>query len=199
MSYVASNTLTAAGRTPLQPPQLALTREQALGPYYLLDSPHKSQLFPDGAVGHEVHIKGQVMHPDLTPAAGAEVEVWLANPSGAYDNQDADGNAHPIPQDQMHYRGTIVCDADGYYEFRCLRPGNYFNDGPGNDALWRPAHIHVKIGRRIFQVYFEDDPQNYHDLKGPKFFQPSLVVMLSPAAPVAGKVQHGIFNFVIPK
>jgi protocatechuate 3,4-dioxygenase beta subunit len=198
MSYRATNDR-AAGRPPLLPPRLALTPAQVLGPYYLPNSPQQSKLFPDGATGHEIHIEGQVMHPDLDPAAGAVLEVWLADPDGRYDNQDDSGDAHNIPQDKMVYRGSIVCDAEGYYSFQCLRPGNYFNDGPGDAALWRPAHIHVKIGDWIGQVYFEDDPQDYHDLKGPGFFQPSLVVMLTPASPVPGKVQRGIFNFVVAK
>jgi catechol 1,2-dioxygenase len=202
MSYKASNSKLEETRPALLPPSLRLTPSQVFGPYFLPNAPERTQIFPQGAKGSQVHIVGQVYSVDLKPIAGAVVNVWVADPSGRYDNQDDEGNPLSIPQSQMVYRGMMVADQDGSYAFDVLRPGNYFNDGPGPDALWRPAHIHVQItapgyADLVTQLYFEDDPQDDHDLPGKSFFQPELVVQLNPVIPTAGKIQRGIFNFVL--
>lgn len=201
MSYKISSS-TEENRPPLLPHRLRLTPSQVLGPYGLPDPPERTQMFPEGAKGSQVHIEGQVYSVDLKPIAGAVVNVWVADPTGRYDNQDDEGNPLSIQQSQQVYRGTIVVDEGGNFAFDVLRPGNYFNDGPGPDALWRPAHIHVKItapgyADLVTQLYFDDDPQDDHDLPGKGFFQPELAVQLSPVIPVAGQIQRGIFNFVL--
>jgi protocatechuate 3,4-dioxygenase beta subunit len=187
----------------LLPPQFPLTPQQVLGPYFLANSPLQNQLFPPQAQanGALISISGQVVDVSGQPLAGATVHVWLADPSGSYDNQDKNGNPLQIPLQQQVYRGRIITDSSGNYSFACLRPGNYF-DGGWN--LWRPAHIHVLVEaddyeELVTQLYFQDDPQNTHDIPGDGFFHPELVVQLNPAKHSAGQVQKGIFNFVLAK
>src|ERR1700722_19648284 len=105
------------------------TPQQVLGPYFLANSPQTSRLFPQSASGSRVNVSGQVMSPGCQPLAGATVHVWLADPQGAYDNQDAQGNPLNVPAAQQLYRGRMVSDAAGNYAFDCLRPGNYFDSG----------------------------------------------------------------------
>jgi hydroxyquinol 1,2-dioxygenase len=204
MTYKIANDNAGDKRPKLLPPRLRVTPPQVLGPYFLTDTPRQSRLFPQGATGSHIHIEGQVYSADLELLVGSVVHVWLADPSGRYDNQDAQGNPLKIPASKQVYRGTIEVGDDARFEFDCLRPGNYFNDGPGDAALWRPAHIHIMVeapGYPVFvtQLYFEDDPQDDHDLPGKSFFQPELVVQMAPAIPVEGQIQRGIFNLVLAK
>ncbi|MBU6453761.1 MAG: hypothetical protein KGS72_18420 [Cyanobacteria bacterium REEB67] len=204
-------------RPPLLPRRLRLTPGQVEGPYFIASAPLRNRLFPPsaflppaGVSGEEaaavlaklpdqIQISGQVLAADCATIAGATVSVWVADPHGRYDNQDDAGNPIEIPAEQQAYRGRIITEADGHFSFICLRPGNYFDEGW---KLWRPAHIHVKVEAPGFvelvtQLYFEDDAQNGLDIPGDDFFQPELVVQLSPGIPIKGLVQKGYFNFVL--
>jgi len=188
-------------RPALLPRQLRLTPQQVEGPYFIARSVLQSKLFPKGASGSEVRITGQVMAQDGSAINSAHVSVWVADPSGRYDNQKDDGSVKPITAQQQLYRGRLLTSKDGKFGFNCLRPGNYFDTGYN---LWRPAHIHVKVEAAGYetlttQLYFDDDAHNTLDIPGDDFFLPELVVQLSPAVPQAGSVQNGIFNFVLAK
>ncbi len=194
MATKASTPKLLARRFPVTPGQVE-------GPYFIANAKLQSKLFPQGALGAEIKINGQVLSEDGTPLADATVSVWVADPSGRYDNQRDDGSTKPIAVKDHLYRGRIIADKSGSFAFRCLRPGNYFDSGWN---LWRPAHIHVHVEAKGYktltsQLYFEDDAQNTLDIPGDDFFQPELVVRLSPAAPTFGVVQKGIFNFVLAK
>lgn len=194
--------MTMANKRPaLLPRQLRLTPQQVEGPYFIPKSVLQSKLFPQGASGSEVRITGQVMAQDGTAINSAHVSVWVADPSGRYDNQKDDGSVKVISAQQQLYRGRLVTAKDGKYGFNCLRPGNYFDSGYN---LWRPAHIHVTVEAAGYetlttQLYFDDDAHNSLDIPGDDFFLPELVVQLSPAVPQSGVVQNGIFNFVLAK
>lgn len=177
------------------------TAGQVLGPYFIANAKLQSKLFPAGTAGEEIQIDGQVISQDGTPLADATVSIWVADPQGRYDNQRDDGSTKPIAVKDHVYRGRIISDKSGNFAFTILRPGNYF-DGGAN--LWRPAHIHVRVEAKGYksltsQLYFEDDAHNTMDIPGDDFFLPELVVRLNPAAPKAGVVQKGIFNFVLAK
>ncbi len=183
----------------LLPSKLRPTPQQVLGPYFLDNSRRTSRLFPKAASGSAVKVSGQVLSTDCKPLAGAIVHVWLADPKGTYDNQDAEGNPLNIPQAQQVYRGQIVTNAEGKYSFDCLRPGNYFDSGWN---LWRPAHLHIKVEAAghtelVTQLYFDDDAQNSLDIPGDDFFQAELALQLAPAVPKAGVKQLGTYNFVL--
>jgi catechol 1,2-dioxygenase len=179
---------------------LALTPAQVEGPYFLPNSPFRDVLFPQGMTGDQIKISGRVLSRDGSAIAGATVHVWLADPKGAYDNQDAQGDPVSIPPSKQTLRGRIVADADGKYAFTCLRPGNY---SLGNGRV-RPAHIHVRVEADgyhtlVTQLYFVDDKFNTKDLPGEGFFKPALLVPLTPVQAQSGVVQQGTFDFVIGK
>ena len=165
------------------------------------DSPFRSNLIPNGMKGQETEVSGGVFDQAGKPIAGAILSVWLASPSGKYDNQDAAGNPISIPPAQHVLRGRITADAVGYYSFTCLRPGNYSIGG----GVYRPAHIHVKVEAPGFQtlitqLYFPDDRFNLKDLPGSGFFKPELLVSFDgPTAPQPNVVLHGSFHFVLAK
>lgn len=185
----------------LLPRRFPATHEQVLGPYFIANAKLQSKLFPQGAQGEEIRIDGNVIAEDGTAIADATVSVWVADPSGRYDNQNDDGSTKKIAVKEHKYRGRIISDKSGRFAFAILRPGNYFDDGWN---LWRPAHIHVRVEAKGYttlttQLYFEDDAQNELDISGDDFFQAELVVPLNPAVPASGVVQKGIFNFVLAK
>ena len=63
--------------------------------------------------------------------------------------------------------GRCLSDADGYYNFRTIKPGAYPFRNYSNS--WRMAHIHFSIfgaglaQRLITQMYFEGDPLRDQD------------------------------------
>jgi protocatechuate 3,4-dioxygenase beta subunit len=177
---------------------LSPTPEQVEGPYFLTYAPVTGNLIPAGMAGEPIEVTGRVLDTSGKPVANAIVHVWVADPKGVYDNQDATGAVVKIPFSKMTLRGRIFTDATGSYSFKCLRPGNY---ALGNGQM-RPAHIHVKVEASahktlITQLYFTDDKFNVHDLPGPGFFQKELLVYLTPAKAAAGVVQKGTFDFVL--
>jgi protocatechuate 3,4-dioxygenase beta subunit len=179
-------------------PTLKATPAQVQGPYFLANSPWRTNLIPTGMKGQPITITGKVLATDGTELKNATIHVWLADPQGVYDNQDKDGNPLNIPVAKQTLRGRIKTDAKGY-SFSILRPGNYEIE----DGAMRPAHIHIKVEARgyntlITQLYFTDDPWNEKDLPGPNFFQPELLVPLAAGAN-PGDPQLGTFNFVLAK
>src|SRR4029077_19857456 len=84
---------------------------------------------------------GRGLDPDGSVIDDATIHVWLADPKGAYDNQDAQGNPLNIPVSKMKLRGRVKSDANGKYSFECLHPGNYELE----EGKWRPAHIHIRV------------------------------------------------------
>ncbi len=191
---LAQTTLRRAGA------RLTPTPQQVEGPYFLPNSPIRPRFIPQGMTGDEIHISGTVVDVDGNVIPNATVHVWVASPTGRYDNQDAAGNPTVIPPARQNLRGRIITGAHGAYAFECLRPGNY-NLG---DGTVRPAHIHVKVEAAGYQtlttqLYFVDDKFNLKDLKGPGFFKPELLVPLSPAVHVNGQIQTGNYTFVLDR
>ena len=84
--------------------------------------------------------------------------------SALYENQDPN-------QADMNLRGRFLTDAEGWFQFRSVKPAGYPvpTDGPVGDLLraqlrhpYRPAHLHVlayKLGFKtlITQVFVDDD------------------------------------------
>lgn len=189
----ASVTPQANATTALPP-----TPQQVKGPYFLPNAPVRNRIIPAGMSGDELAVSGRVLATDGSIITDAVVHVWLADPQGVYDNQDAQGNPIRIPVSKMKLRGRINVDASGKYEFECLRPGNYELAA----GRWRPAHIHVQVEAKgyktlVTQLYFVDDKYNDKDLPGPLFFQKELLVPMNPVSASPGVVQNGTFDFVL--
>jgi protocatechuate 3,4-dioxygenase beta subunit len=124
-----------------------LTPPDIEGPFYLPDSPERSNLDTLGEAGVALALSGLVSDATCAPLANVIIEIWHADPSGGYDNSAT-----------QNYRGWVRSDADGGYAFTTLIPGRYPNAG-----TLRPSHIHLKIWRDGAQVlttqlYFQGDP-----------------------------------------
>lgn len=149
------------------------------GPFFKVDSPERSDLREAGTAGTLLKISGTVYGPDCQPLAGALLDFWQADETGAYDNVT------------YGYRGHQYADARGRYELETILPGRYLNG-----ATYRPAHIHVKAagaGTMLLttQLYFEGDPYNETD----PFIDPSLIMSLDeePSGLLVAS-----FDFVLP-
>lgn len=119
------------------------------GPFYKSNAPTRidGNLGDNTQAGDPILIYGYVVDAvNAHPIANAEIDIWHADDSGAYDNEG------------FLLRGKVYSDENGFYSFRTIKPGYYLN---GN--TYRPSHIHFKItpegeSSLITQLYFKDDP-----------------------------------------
>lgn len=102
--------------------QCAPTRPDSMGPFYEPGAPLRS------SVGEGYVLTGKVKSAaDCDPIARAEIEFWLVNPEGRYDD------AH---------RATVIADGAGAYGFKSNRPSGY---------AFRPPHIHIRVTAEGFE------------------------------------------------
>jgi len=132
--------------TPVFAQQCRRTPSDALGPYYLPGQPAQTDLcMRDSAPG--MLVSGRVQSfPECRPVAGALVEVWHADASGAYTR-----SIQLVHDDfDCRLRASLRAGEDGRYSFRTIAPGAYHE---------RPRHIHFRVtapGYRVLatQLYF---------------------------------------------
>jgi catechol 1,2-dioxygenase len=142
----------------------SVTEDNILGPFYKPGAPiFTGKLAPDGLPGTRLHLSGTVYAADCTtPLAGAVLDIWQADSTGAYD---ASGYL---------LRGKLVADACGRWSFETILPGHYLNG-----SQYRPAHIHFTITHPsatslTTQLYFQGDPYNSID----PYIKQSLIIEL---------------------
>ncbi len=121
------------------------TVAQTEGPYYKPNSPQRADLREPGFGGRPVVLTGFVLTRRCKPIPRALVDLWHADDKGDYDDR--------------RYRGHVLTDAEGRYQFRTIMPAIY----PG-----RTRHYHVKIlvptrGLLTTQLYFPNEPANLRD------------------------------------
>ncbi|REL38130.1 hypothetical protein DYD21_05845 [Rhodohalobacter sp. SW132] len=125
------------------------TGEDILGPFYRAEAPFREALNVLSEEGTPVVISGKVMGGAEcgSPLADALVDVWQADHDGEYDNES----------EEFKYRGRILTNEQGEYEFMSILPGRYLNGGQ-----FRPRHIHFMVKAEnhmdlVTQLYFEGD------------------------------------------
>ncbi len=143
---------------------LTLTPPQTAGPFYPdimpedddadLTRVHGSDRV---ALGEITELTGRVLDASGRPIAGARVEIWQCDANGRYRHSRERGGREPDPGFQGF--GHAVCDDDGGYRFRTIRPVPY----PG-----RTPHIHYLVelpdgSRLVTQLYVAGDPGNAGD------------------------------------
>ena len=136
---------------PLTPPTADADEEptpaRTEGPYFKPRSPERRTLRDERTAGTAFRASGRVLSPRGEPVAGALLDVWQADGSGAYDLEG------------FGLRGRQFTEADGTWRIDTVVPGYY----PG-----RTRHLHVKIqpaGGRVLttQLFFPNDPGNARD------------------------------------
>ncbi len=123
------------------------TTAQTEGPYFKPRSPERNSLLGPGLPGPRMVLVGRVLATNCQPIAGALLDFWHADGTGAYDNS------------AYRCRGHQFTDGDGRYHPATVVPGSY----PG-----RTRHIHVKLqpqGGALLttQLYFPGERQNRAD------------------------------------
>lgn len=149
------------------------TPSETQGPFFTPRSPERASLLEPGMPGRRIVLTGRVVSPGCQPLAGALLDFWHADDSGAYDNEG------------YRLRGHQFTDADGRYRLATIVPGLY----PG-----RTRHFHVKVqprGGRLLttQLYFPGEPRNARDF----LFRPDLLMAVHDA----GRDKDARFNFVL--
>jgi protocatechuate 3,4-dioxygenase beta subunit len=159
--------------TPACDDEASATPRQTEGPYFRPSSPERTVLVEPGEAGTPLLLAGSVLSRTCQPIAGALVDFWQTDASGAYDNRG------------YRFRGHQFTDAAGRYVLDTVVPGLY----PG-----RTRHIHVKVQAPsqpvlTTQLYFPDEARNGSD----GIFNRALLMTVADGA--AGK--EATFDFVL--
>jgi protocatechuate 3,4-dioxygenase beta subunit len=174
------------------PTALKATEDNILGPYHRRGAPFRAKITPPLEPGETLVIRGRVWSfESKKPLAGATLDIWQANASGRYDNDDP--AAPPQPGVYVN-RARLVTDESGYYEYETIKPGRY----QIGDNQWRPAHIHYLVeaaGHKslVTQLYFRGDPYNDKD----RFIKPSLIIDPQVVKTRGGTFLLGDFDVVL--
>lgn len=126
----------------------AATPATVLGPFHIDGSPELGfgADMSEGVPGTPLYIHGTVRDLDGKPIAGAVLDVWQADPDGAYEAQ--------LEVDEARLRAKYTSGADGSYCLRTVAPRGYAipMDGPVGDLIgrteisyFRPAHVHFLL------------------------------------------------------
>jgi len=124
------------------------TPATVLGPFHIAGSPELpfGGDMSDGVPGTPLYISGTVRDLEGKPIAGALLDIWQADPDGAYEAQ--------LDVDEARLRATYLSREDGSYCVRTVGPKGYAipMDGPVGDLIgrtaishFRPAHVHFLI------------------------------------------------------
>jgi catechol 1,2-dioxygenase len=161
----------------------APTEDSTLGPYYKAGAPFRGKLTPPLAEGTVLIIRGRVWgHDTKSPLPFARLDLWQTDAGGRYDNR---GYA---------YRGRILADEQGHYEYETVHPGPY----PLGRGASRPGHIHYRVthpgyGTLVTQLYFRGDAHQ----KADPFIKDSLVIGLERKQSPGGAYEEGTFDIVL--
>ncbi|MGH2701346.1 MAG: intradiol ring-cleavage dioxygenase [Actinomycetota bacterium] len=121
-----------------------LAPEQTEGPYYVTNSPVRSDITA-GRAGFPLALRLTVVDADgCRPIENATLEVWHCDADGIYSGVNGDS--------ETFCRGAQTSDADGKVVFNTVFPGWYTG---------RAVHIHVKAhvgGSEVHtgQLYFDE-------------------------------------------
>jgi protocatechuate 3,4-dioxygenase, alpha subunit len=122
---------------------LPLTPSQTVGPYFAIGLSRRPEheLVPSGSDGAVV-LSGTVLDGDGAPVPDAMVEIWQADPSGAYVAGFGWGRS-----------GT---DADGRYSFVTVKPGRVEGQAP---HLLMLVFMRGLLKPALTRVYFPDEAE----------------------------------------
>lgn len=147
---------------------LARTPSEEIGPMYPVTKPEDRGAdltrSADGKTveGRILYLRGQVVDLTGAPIAGAEVEIWHADPHGRYPHP-CDMNPAEIDPNFTGW-AKIRTGPDGRYHLRSTKPGPYPTSTPG---WWRPPHIHFQVttahDRLVTQMYLPGEELNEQD------------------------------------
>jgi hydroxyquinol 1,2-dioxygenase len=165
------------------------TPATVLGPFHIAGSPELpfGGDMSDGVPGTPLYISGTVRDLEGKPIAGALLDVWQADPDGAYEAQ--------LDVDEARLRATYLSREDGCYCVRTVGPKGYAipMDGPVGDLIgrtaishFRPAHVHFLLtadGFRPLITHLFQEGAQYLDSDVVFGTKAELVVAFTPREP----------------
>jgi catechol 1,2-dioxygenase len=175
-----------------QPARWTPTEDNILGPYHRAGAPFRGKVTPPLEPGTVMVISGRVWgHDTRKPLKNALLDIWQANATGRYDNDDP---KNPPAKDVFKNRCRLVTDETGYYEYETVHPGPY-KIGP---SAWRPSHIHYLVRapgykNLVTQLYFKGDPHNKTD----DFIKESLIIEPRSVKVNGTAIEVGVFDIVL--
>ena len=110
-------------------------------------------------IGQKIIVYGKVCNTRGKPLPDIFIEIWQANASGKYRDEN---DKHNAPLDPNFFGGgSAITNKVGYYKFYTIIPGAY--PWKNHKNAWRPKHIHFSLisanyfSRLNTQMYFPND------------------------------------------
>jgi hydroxyquinol 1,2-dioxygenase len=167
----------------------AATPATVLGPFHIEGSPELGYGadMSEGVPGTPLYVSGTVRDLDGKPIGGAVLDVWQADPEGAYEAQ--------LEVDEARLRAKYASRADGTYCVRTVGPKGYAipMDGPVGDLIgrtaishFRPAHVHFLLtapGHQPLITHLFQEGAQYLDTDVVFGTKAELVVAFEPRDP----------------
>ena len=171
------------------------------GPFYVPAAPliRRPYALPqrENEPGEILLFSGAVRSADGRPLAGAMLDLWQADATGAYSQFN-------YPEPRYNLRGRLQTNEEGRFHVRTVVPAGYEipKAGPTGKLLvalgrhaFRPAHLHVKVSHEGFgqlttQLYIAGDPWIDSDVVGA--VKPSLITRLTKHDSPADLEAHGL-------
>jgi protocatechuate 3,4-dioxygenase beta subunit len=177
----------------------AATESTVLGPFYVPDSPWRSNgdAITADLGDNPLLVSGHVRDTSGLAIRDAVVDVWQNATNRLYAVQDE----HQAPD---NLRGRFHTDADGSFAFRTVRPVDYPipDDGPVGHMLaltgrhpWRPAHVHLIVSAQGYDkvtTHIFDSTSKYLESDVVFGVKPSLVRTFIEHDPVVEPSPPGI-------
>ncbi|MCA9840053.1 MAG: hypothetical protein KC422_24295, partial [Trueperaceae bacterium] len=109
-------------------------------------------LIPENETGIPLFIEGYVLDAETNePIPNAELYLYQVNAEGEYQPSD------PSDESTARLNGIVITNAEGYFSFSTIYPGEYSNQPPGN----RHIHLHYVRANGYQQrggiILFEDN------------------------------------------
>jgi catechol 1,2-dioxygenase len=171
------------------------TNPHVEGPYYRPGAPSLTDIFPSGSTGKPLYFSGLVVDEECNPIPGCAIEIWQADDSGHYDNDDPD---HPPDPDFFRCRCRMATDSSGAFIVRTVLPGNYAVD-PAGDWI-RVKHLHFKLyapGKSFLTTEIALLPDQYAE-RDP-LFDSALATEIAPIEEPSGSAWRALFRFTLFK
>ena len=113
------------------------TEADAMGPFFVANTPITDSLNRFGKVGEPLVIEGMIRsagtgNPGL---ANARIEIWQTDGGGNY-YPASNGDYSDYDDSDIDMRGTVITAEDGSFAVKSVIPGAY---------LPRPRHFHYRI------------------------------------------------------
>jgi protocatechuate 3,4-dioxygenase, beta subunit len=142
-------------------------------------------LIPAGEPGEPLIVDGRVLSAAGKPVADAPLYLYHTDIQGYYSAGGKDERNPGARNSRL--RGNLKTDAEGRYQFRTIKPGQY----PGTSGP--PAHIHYEItpgqqAMQAFELIFEGDSRLTEEIRQ-RAAKHDFFILCAPAKDAQGNLR----------